>query len=138
MCQKHSVPCIVAIPTASSRPSLHRSQDSSSGIAGASGDASINNAAQYQALQPTSPQHFYTSPNQISVKSPATTIDQATTLEDVQFPPKAVCLHLATLYFDYVHDQLHTLFHKPSFMTGVAQGRTSPGLMFAVIALSAR
>lgn len=54
------------------------------------------------------------------------------------YPPKAVCLHLATLYSDYVHDQLHTLFHKPTSMVEVGQAQVSPGLMFAVMALSAK
>jgi hypothetical protein len=49
-----------------------------------------------------------------------------------------VCFHLATLYFDYVHDQLHTLFQKPSFMTDMVMNKTPPVIMFAVISLSAR
>lgn len=56
----------------------------------------------------------------------------------VRLPPLAVCLHLATLYFDYVHDQLHSIFHRPSFMADVAVEKISPVIMFAMIALSAR
>ena len=90
-----------------------------------------------ELLGSNSPGQGYTSPNQLSVTSPAN-IDYARAIEDVQFPPKTVCLHLATLYFDYVHDQLHTLFHKPTFMAEVTQDRMSSGLMLAVIALAAR
>src|SRR5690348_14080484 len=28
--------------------------------------------------------------------------------------PQSLCSELTQLYFDYVHDQLHTLFHQPS------------------------
>lgn len=56
----------------------------------------------------------------------------------VQLPPLNVCLHLATLYFDYVHDQLHSIFHRPSFMADVAVEKVSPVIMFAMVALAAR
>lgn len=49
-----------------------------------------------------------------------------------------MCFHLANLYFDYVHDQLHTLFQKPAFMADMVMNRVPPVIMFAVIALSAR
>jgi hypothetical protein len=58
--------------------------------------------------------------------------------DDVVLPPSAVCFHLATLYFDYVHDQLHTLFQKPAFMADMVMNKCPPVIMFAVVALSAR
>jgi hypothetical protein len=57
---------------------------------------------------------------------------------DVGLPPATVCFHLTTLYFDYVHDQLHTLFQKPTFMTDMVMNKIPPVIMFAVVALSAR
>lgn len=60
------------------------------------------------------------------------------TVNDTALPPAAVCFHLATLYFDYVHDQLHTLFQKPAFMADMVMNKTPPVIMYAVIALSAR
>lgn len=53
-------------------------------------------------------------------------------------PPPAICFHLATLYFDYVHDQLHTLFQKPAFMTDMVMDQVPPVIKFAVLALAAR
>jgi len=55
-----------------------------------------------------------------------------------RLPPTAVCFHLAVLYFDYIHDQLHTLFQKPAFMADMATGQVSPVLLYAITALSAR
>ncbi|KAK4579835.1 hypothetical protein LTR86_000036 [Recurvomyces mirabilis] len=49
-----------------------------------------------------------------------------------------VCSHLVTIYFDYVHDQLHTLFQKPGFMADMSMNQISPAVMFGVVALSAR
>lgn len=53
-------------------------------------------------------------------------------------PPKAVCFHLVNLYFDYVHDQFHTLFHKPTFMADLANEKVPTLILVAIIALSAR
>ncbi|KXT11833.1 hypothetical protein AC579_4280 [Pseudocercospora musae] len=57
---------------------------------------------------------------------------------DVSLPPAAVSLHLASLYFDYVHDQLHTLFQKPAFMSDLATDTTPRVLRYAMMALAAR
>lgn len=74
--------------------------------------------------------------NQGYATSPAT-VDNGYS-NDILLPPSAVCFHLATLYFDYVHDQLHTLFQKPAFMTDMVMNKTPPVIMFSVVALSAR
>ncbi|CAD0115117.1 unnamed protein product [Aureobasidium uvarum] len=53
-------------------------------------------------------------------------------------PPSAVCNHLVNLYFDYIHDQFHTLFQKPAFMADLASDRVPTVILLAIIALSAR
>lgn len=58
--------------------------------------------------------------------------------QSIQLPPKAVCLELVELYFDYIHDQFHSLFHRPSFIEDVEKGRAPPVILFAILALSAR
>lgn len=53
-------------------------------------------------------------------------------------PPLELCLELVELYFDLIHDQFHSLFHRPSFIELVRK-RTAPRvLLFAMMALSAR
>jgi hypothetical protein len=42
------------------------------------------------------------------------------------------------LYFDLIHDQFHTLFHRPSFTESVALGEAPPVILYAMLALSAR
>lgn len=54
------------------------------------------------------------------------------------FPPKELCLELVELYFDLIHDQFHSLFHRPSFMEQVKKGTAPRILLFAIMALSAR
>lgn len=53
-------------------------------------------------------------------------------------PPKELCLELARLYIDYIHDQFHSLFHPPSLLQDVEAGRAPPVIVFAIMALSAR
>ncbi|KAB8205103.1 fungal-specific transcription factor domain-containing protein [Aspergillus parasiticus] len=52
--------------------------------------------------------------------------------------PQSLCSELTQLYFDYVHDQLHTLFHQPSFMKDLSEGKVTPILIYGIMALSAR
>ena len=59
-------------------------------------------------------------------------------LSERQLPPKALCLELVHLYFDFIHDQFHSLFHKPSVIEDVEAGRAPPVIIFAMMALSAR
>ncbi|KAK9774666.1 putative Zn(2)-C6 fungal-type domain-containing protein [Seiridium cardinale] len=56
----------------------------------------------------------------------------------VELPPMPVRLELTALYFDYIHDQFHSLFHRPSFTDDVANGRVAPVMLLAIFALSAR
>ncbi len=53
-------------------------------------------------------------------------------------PPRELCLELVELYFDLIHDQFHSLFHRPSFIEQVRKGTAPRVLLFAMMALSAR
>jgi len=53
-------------------------------------------------------------------------------------PHLSLCLELVELYFDLIHDQFHTLFHRPSFTNAVEQGKAPPLILYAMLALSAR
>lgn len=56
----------------------------------------------------------------------------------VELPPMPLRLELVALYFDYIHDQFHSIFHRPSFLDDVAQDRVPPVVLLAIFALSAR
>lgn len=135
MCRKHNVPCI---PSSSTRVVArtareHAHRNSASSFSNTSIGPGGTSVPDEQALSATS--YFKESP-QFSLTSPNVTSYGA--IHDVELPPAAVCFHLATLYFDYIHDQLHTLFQKPQFMADLAMNRTSPVIAYAMIALSAR
>jgi len=53
-------------------------------------------------------------------------------------PPRELYLELVDLYFDFIHDQFHTLFHKPTFIEDVQNDRAPLVITFAMMALSAR
>ena len=53
-------------------------------------------------------------------------------------PPQELCLELVELYFDLIHDQFHSLFHRPSFIGQIRNGTAPRVLLFAMMALSAR
>jgi len=57
---------------------------------------------------------------------------------DSEYPPLALRLELVQLYFDYIHNQFHTLFHPPSFLAAVAEERVENVLLYPIFALSAR
>jgi hypothetical protein len=141
LCQKHNVPCIASTVPTPARPSHTRG--SSTGIVArpAQSDAASNARVPSTPLDSRSPHAISlpqpSSSQQGSVTSPYTNTDHGAT-DDVVLPPSAVCFHLATLYFDYVHDQLHTLFQKPTFMADMVMNKCPPVIMFAVVALSAR
>jgi Fungal specific transcription factor domain len=58
-------------------------------------------------------------------------------LED-NFPEQSVCDELVDLYFDYLHDKQHSLFHRPSFVADQRKGHAPPMIVAAMMALSAR
>ncbi|KAH7405634.1 fungal-specific transcription factor domain-containing protein [Phaeosphaeria sp. MPI-PUGE-AT-0046c] len=45
---------------------------------------------------------------------------------------------LIELYFDYIHDQFHSMYHRATFMEDMSNGRISKLVLFAMFALSAR
>lgn len=49
-----------------------------------------------------------------------------------------LCLELVDLYFDHIHDQFHSIFHKPTIIGDIRSGATPPVIIFAMMALSAR
>jgi hypothetical protein len=42
------------------------------------------------------------------------------------------------LYFDYIHDQFHSMYHRPSFMDDLVNDRIAHVVLFAIFALAAR
>lgn len=53
-------------------------------------------------------------------------------------PSVALRLELVELYFDFIHDQFHTLFHRLSFTNAVAGDEAPPVILYGMLALSAR
>lgn len=47
-------------------------------------------------------------------------------------------LELVGLYFDYIHDQFHSMYHRPSFMDDVRNENVPELILFAMFALSCR
>jgi hypothetical protein len=54
------------------------------------------------------------------------------------FPPQSICDELVNIYFDYMHDKQHALFHRPSFIANQREGCAPTVLVAAIMALSAR
>lgn len=50
----------------------------------------------------------------------------------------ATRLELVGLYFDYIHDQFHSLFHRPTFMQQADRNEVEEILLLAIFSLSAR
>ena len=53
-------------------------------------------------------------------------------------PHLSLCLELVELYFDLIHDQFHSLFHRPTFVESVHDGTAPRIILFAMMAFSAR
>lgn len=140
LCQKHNVPCVPsALSTSGTKSARTRGSSFSTAAKPTSSTAPSNAVAPLSLVDGDSPYAAslpQTTTLQASVTSPSVT-DHGTPT-DTPLPPAAVCFHLATLYFDYVHDQLHTLFQKPAFMADMVMNKTPAVIMYAVIALSAR
>ncbi|KAH8897243.1 hypothetical protein GQ53DRAFT_791831 [Thozetella sp. PMI_491] len=54
------------------------------------------------------------------------------------WPSYPLRLHLATLYFDFIHDQNHSIFHRPTFLEDLSHQRVPHSILCAIFALSAR
>lgn len=55
-----------------------------------------------------------------------------------QLPTRPLCIELVDLYFRYIHDTFHSIFHRPSLMEEVEAGTVPTVLLFGIISLSAR
>lgn len=152
LCRKHNVPCTTT-PSTHQRMRPYPLPDSSS---------STSNSRRYQQtdvrtldhtenLSGTSSLHEQSRqspPGTIPLSQPASDPDQLSVYEIPPtqhgaghlgvLPPPTVCNHLVNLYFDYIHDQFHTLFQKPAFMADLASDRVPTVILLAIIALSAR
>lgn len=53
-------------------------------------------------------------------------------------PTRPLCIELTELYFRYIHDTFHSIFHRPSVMQDVANGTLPKVLLFGIVSLSAR
>ncbi|EMD94150.1 hypothetical protein COCC4DRAFT_163610 [Bipolaris maydis ATCC 48331] len=53
-------------------------------------------------------------------------------------PPLALRRELVDLYFDYIHDQFHSMYHRVSFLQDVMHDRVPAIVLLAMFALSAR
>ena len=56
----------------------------------------------------------------------------------VELPSQGLCEELADLYFRFIHDTFHSLFHRPTMMQNVSHGTVPPVILYAMISLSAR
>lgn len=54
------------------------------------------------------------------------------------FGSSELVLELVPLYFQYVHNIAHTIFHEPSFMDRLQEGKASMTHVYAMCALAAR
>lgn len=130
LCQKHNVPCI---PSSEATRASGSNGGSNAPVRPSSSTSAFNGTpASGNGPQRTLPGNV--SPTFV----PRSPVTDNGALNRTSLPPTAVSFHLAGLYFDYIHDQLHTLFQKPAFMADMATGQVPPVLLFAIIALSAR
>lgn len=53
-------------------------------------------------------------------------------------PPLDVCMDLGNLYFRYIHDTFHSLFHQPSVEDDIANGTLPQVLLLGIISLASR
>ncbi|KAF3137223.1 hypothetical protein TWF703_005145 [Orbilia oligospora] len=59
-------------------------------------------------------------------------------VEAVRHPYSTEVFDLVDLYFDYIHDKPHILFHEPTLKTSVRNGSVSRTVLLSLIAISAR
>ncbi|KAL2068486.1 hypothetical protein VTL71DRAFT_16584 [Oculimacula yallundae] len=62
----------------------------------------------------------------------------SSTRQEWRLPQRLLLRELVELYFCYIHDGPHTLFHEPTFLSGLELGRIPDFVLFAVISLSTR
>ena len=54
--------------------------------------------------------------------------------EKYTLPNQPLCIELVELYFDYVHDKFHSLFHRPSLIDDIRRGATPEILIYGILA----
>lgn len=57
---------------------------------------------------------------------------------DIHVLSKEQRLDLVRLYFEYVHDKFHSIFHRPSVMIEIEEDRFPEVLLAGIAALAAR
>lgn len=67
-----------------------------------------------------------------------TTAETVSLPEKYTLPDQPLCTELVELYFDYVHDKFHSLFHRPSLVEDIRRGQAPENLIYGILALSAR
>lgn len=70
--------------------------------------------------------------------SPQGQLTPASCQSPSDLPPMPLRLELVSLYFDYIHDQFHSMYHRPSFTEDVARERVPRIILLAIFALSCR
>lgn len=84
---------------------------------------------------------------QRNLQCPTTiTSPQLARTSDVRGPPRSSQsfhtqderMYLVDLYFRFIHDSPHSLFHEPTFKASVADGSVSKPVLLAMLGLSAR
>lgn len=76
-----------------------------------------------------------------SVSDKSTPVSRSDALSEPEvctLPDQPLCTDLVQLYFDYVHDKFHSLFHRPSLMEDILRGEAPEILIYGMLALSAR
>jgi hypothetical protein len=58
--------------------------------------------------------------------------------DNIRPPYSEDIIYLVNLYFEYIHDKPHTLFHVPSFKASLLDGTVSRTVLLSMIGLSAR
>lgn len=142
LCRKHNVPCIPSTtPSSESRP-RHARQGSSASVVRTSTSLSSPRSGNRTVISqgaktPVAELALHTSPASTVTSAPAVQNGHGEGSE-LSLPPASVSFYLASLYFDYIHDQLHTLFQKPAFMSDLTMGKIPLVIRYAMIALAAR
>lgn len=84
---------------------------------------------------------------QRNLQCPTTiTSPQLSRASDIRDPPRSTQslhtqderMYLVDLYFRFIHDSPHSLFHEPTFKASVAEGTVSKPVLLAMLGLSAR
>lgn len=61
-----------------------------------------------------------------------------TSAASIGLPPQPLCEELVNLYFQYIHDTFHSIFHRPSLMDDVRHGVAPRVVLLSIISLAAR